>query len=269
MIDTHKISLIGGRIGHGNPVVVAVFWLLVYWLFLGGFYYCAREMFNHKVALVATSLIVTLTCFYPAGYTHTVLANFLIIPLIYFVGQYCQRQKIKDLIITILLCGVMIQFQLAFGVPMTVILGLMCLCQIVKRKNWRHLLCVFAILIPLSTYILFDLRHDLMQTKSVLASFGETEPSLDSLFDNHRIAFFDSWRISLITNETWHFILTIASLVFVFESFKKLSARKTLRQQEWFSYPYLLLITIAGFWIIVLNYHGHIWGGNTIARSCQ
>ena len=153
MVDTHKISLIGGRtslagvfhgplyywlvlpffiIGHGNPVVVAIFWLIVYWLFLGGFYYCGRQMFNRQVSILATTLLISLTCFYPAGYTHTVLANFLIVPIIYFVCQYCQKQKATALVLAVLLCGLTIQFQLAFGVPITIILGIVCLSNLLR-----------------------------------------------------------------------------------------------------------------------------------------
>jgi len=280
MVDAHKISLIGGRsslpgvfhgplyywlvlpffvLGGGNPIVVAIFWLVAYWLFLWAFYWCTRKMFDRHIALIATALLSTLTCFYPAGYTHTVLANFLIIPLVYFVGQYCQHHKITDLIIAVLLCGITIQFQLAFGVPMTLIFGLACLCQIIMHKNWRHLLSIFAILLPLSTYLAFDVRHDWMQTRAVLGSFGTGDKvSLDGLFDNHRQAFFDSLRLSLFLGETWRFILVIALIIFTFICFEKYW-RHQKWDQELFSYRSLLLLTFVGFWVIVLNYHGHIW----------
>jgi len=280
MVDSHKISLIGGRsslpgvfhgplyywlvlpffvAGGGNPVIVAVFWLLAYWLFIVGFYWCASKMFDRRIAGIATALLTTLTCFYPAGYTHTVLANFLIIPLVYFVGQYCQRQKITDLIIAVFLCGITIQFQLAFGVPMTLIFGLICLYHIVRHKNWRHLLSILVILIPLSTYFIFDLRHDWMQTRAVLGSFGNGDKvSLDGLFDNHRQAFFDSLRLSLALGETWRFILIIALIVFTFMCFRAYFGHKKW-QEELFSYRSLLLVTFVGFWLIVLHYHGHIW----------
>jgi len=70
MVTERKISLIGGRssipgvfhgplyywlvspffaLSGGNPAAVSIAWLLLYWLFLGSFYYVAKKTFKDKL----------------------------------------------------------------------------------------------------------------------------------------------------------------------------------------------------------------------------
>src|SRR5690606_11625167 len=119
MVSQRKLSLIGGRssmegvfhgplyywlvlpffvLSGGNPVAVSFFWLLLYWLFIGSFYYIGKKTINSTFALLSTTIITSLTAFYPAGITHTTVSNMLIIPCIFLAHQYLKKNKIIWLI---------------------------------------------------------------------------------------------------------------------------------------------------------------------------
>lgn len=104
MVKQQKLSLIGGRtsvpgvfhgplyywmvlpvfvLSGGNPVVISWVWFATYLLFIGAFYYVGKKVFDHKTALISTTLLTSATISYADGFTHSVLANFLIVPLIY------------------------------------------------------------------------------------------------------------------------------------------------------------------------------------------
>lgn len=278
MVSQHKISFIGGRssipgvfhgplyywlalpffaLSGGNPIMVSILWLGLYWLFLAAFYYIGKKIFGGKFALIATTLIASLTSTIPNGFTHTVIANFLIMPFIYMVYLYCKNNKIWQLIGAVLLAGLLIQFQMAFGVPALILLGGYTIYHIIKNKKYAHLLAGFVILLPLSTFVVFDLRHDFIQIKSVvayLATDNNTE-SVRNYLLNRIASILESFNLIIVHTEQLRNVTSvavIASLLWlVWLNYRSKNKNKSIIA--------LSMLVIFGFWLVTLPFKGNVW----------
>ena len=241
----------------GNPVVVSYFWLAIYWSFLAAFYYTGKKIFNQKFASVSTALIASLTAFVPAGFTHTTVSNFIIVPLIYLVYRYLQSNKVRWLAAAVITTGLIIQFQMAFGVPVLILIGGFSVYQIIKRRQFKHLLTIFLILLPLSTFLAFDLRHDFMQTRSAIAYLGENNSgSINGFWHDRWVSIVDCFSVSATPSKIFSdstSILTIIALGFLgYKSFrsKRTKGRSTLM---------LVVLVALGFWVVTLPFQGNVW----------
>ena len=279
MIKEHKLSLIGGRtsvagvfhgplyywlmlpvfaISAGNPVALSWVWFGLYLFFIYGFYYVAKRVTDHKVALISTTFLASTTIAYADGFTHSVLANFLIVPVIYLIYRYVLSDKIGWLVGAILATGLLIQFQMAFGIPTLIILGGYSICHIIRRRNFAHLLAGLLLLIPASTFIVFDIRHDFIQLNSVAAVLSGKNPSnfsLNGYWPDRWSSFVDSfrfWSIPLKELQDFAQIFTIFLLLFLtYHNFK--AGKK--------SNPFITLATsiIFGFWLATSPFKGNVW----------
>lgn len=278
MVTERKISLIGGRssipgvfhgplyywlvlpffaLSGGNPAAVSIAWLLLYWLFLGSFYYVAKKTFKDKFALIATTFIASLTTFTPAGFTHTVIANFLILPFIYLIYLYLKENKLWQLLAIVFTAGLLIQFQMAFGVPMLILFGTYIIYHIIKKKKCTHLLAGLVILIPLSTFLMFDLRHDFIQVKSVFAYLSDEKAggSINGYFNDRVVSITDSFNVlNLPIEKIRNMIsgLVIISLLFLIKkNYQSKEKNKTMIS--------LATMVIFGFWIVTAPFQGNVW----------
>jgi 4-amino-4-deoxy-L-arabinose transferase-like glycosyltransferase len=278
MVREQKISLIGGRssmpgvfhgplyywlalpffaLSGGNPLAISFMWLGLYWLFLAGFYCVGKQTFDHKFALISTTLLASLTTFTPFGFTHTVLANFLITPFIFLLVRYFKSNKISWLIGAILTVGLLIQFQMAFGVPVLIMAGTWTIIHIIKKRQWSHLLAGFVIALPISTFIVFDLRHDFIQFRSALnyltndnsgsENINYWTDRLHSITDS-----FSVWAFPLFQARQLVSYLVIAALTYLaWHNWNSTSKNKTTIS--------LTLLIIFGFWVVTLPFKGTVW----------
>lgn len=277
MVAERKISFIGGRssipgvfhgplyywfvlpffaLSAGNPVVVSYVWLALYWLFLAVFYLVAKRVFNEKLALMAATLLAGLTVFIAPGYTHAVLAIFLIVPIIYCAYRYMQENSVWWLVVLCFALGLLIQFQMAFGVPAVLLLGGWILVHIFKQKNLTHLLVWLVMLIPLSTFIVFDLRHDFIQVTSVLAFLGEKGVSGENHYWAGRLqSILEAFRLVYLPGEwLWKAasVATIGVLVW-------LGQKMLVSKQKQRTFLLLSLLIVFGFWLATAPFRDNIW----------
>lgn len=278
MVAQHKLSLIGGRtsasgifhgpfyywlvlpffvLAKGNPLTISWFWLGMYLFFIGAFYYIGKKVFNRSLALVSTLFLASVTIGYADGFTHCVLATFLMVPLIYLTYRYISSNKLGWLIGAVLTAGLIIQFQMAFGVPMLILIGGYTVYHIIRQRHFNHLFAGLLLLLPLSTFIVFDLRHDFIQFKSFLTLLtgGNNSYSLNGYWPDRWSSFIDSfsfWLIPLSELQNFAEISTLILLIFlIFRLFKI----KTRPKQ----FLVLAMLSIFGFWIIVSPFKGNIW----------
>ncbi len=279
MVKKQKPSLIGGRtsisgifhgplyywlilpffiISSGNPVVISWVWFAIYLSFIGTFYYVGKNVFDDKTALISTTLLTSTTISYANGFTHSVLANFLIIPLIYLVYRYLLSNKIWFLLGAVLTAGLLIQFQMAFGVPVLILVGGYTIYHIISQRNFMHLMAGLLLLIPISTFIAFDLRHDFIQLESVLATLtgkNGNNCSLNGYWPDRWASFIDAFRFwSIPLTELQHFaqvstVILLASLVY--RTFKGESNSN--------KFITLAMLIIFGFWIVTSPFKGNVW----------
>jgi hypothetical protein len=215
-------------------------------------------VFNSKIALISVTLLVSVTITQADGFTHCVLASFLIIPLIYLLYNYIKSHQSWWLIGTVLVAGLIIQFQMAFGVPITILLGGYAIFDIIKNKNFLHLLAGLLLLLPLSTFLVFDVRHDFIQFRSMIDNFKGVDGgsfSLNGYWPDRWTSFIDAfsfWQIPLRELQNFAQVSTVILLAFLlhqnFKAGKKAHVFLTLS-----------LLVIFGFWLITGPFKGNIW----------
>lgn len=279
MVKQQKLSLIGGRtsvsgvfhgplyywlmlpffvISSGNPVVISWVWFVIYLLFIGAFYSVGKKVFDDRIALVSTTFLTSVTITYADGFTHSVLANFLIIPLIYLVYRYILSNKVGWLLGAVLTAGCLIQFQMAFGVPVLILVGGYTFYHILRQKNFTHLLAGLLLLIPISTFIVFDLRHDLIQLNSVLANLtGKSggNLSLNGYWPDRWASFIDTFRFWLIpVSELQHFAQVSTILLLAFLTYRNIKAGTKTNK-----FITLATMIIFGFWLVTSPFKGNVW----------
>ncbi len=279
MVDEGKPSLIGGRtsisgvfhgplyywlmvpifvLSGGNPVVLSWVWYALYLIFIGAFYFIAKKVFDEQISLVSTAFLMSATFSLAEGFTHTVLANFLIIPLIYLVYKYSITHGFLWLIASVLVAGSLIQFQMAFGVPMVIILGGYTLFHILHQKRFSHLLAGLLLFVPVSTFVAFDLRHDFIQFSSVISTLsGENTNnfSLNGYWPDRWSSFVDTFRFwSFPIQEISHFMQISTILLLIF-----LTVKNMQRKGKSSVFIHLSMLVLFGFWLVTGPFKGNVW----------
>jgi len=155
-------------LGKGNPVVVGWYWILLVATTLVGYYVIAKKMFGE----LSAKLFVLMTALYMVFQTSSFINPYgamLALPFFFFFFvRYLQTLKPKFLVTSILLVGALVQFQIAIGSPFFILTFLYCIPFLYKKKKIKHLLLFFVILIPLSTFLLFDVKHGFLLTHSAI-----------------------------------------------------------------------------------------------------
>src|SRR3989344_7262652 len=156
-------------LGNENPVVAGWFWVILNGIFLASCFYVGRKLLNPTAAYLFTLLVsvrmigITKSFFNPTG------AMILLPIFIYLLVKYNQTQKIKYLILHVLAGGLIVQLQVAVGIPFLILSLLYVLFTTIKiRKNYNHLFAYLLISLTLVSYLIFDLRHEFLMTKAVV-----------------------------------------------------------------------------------------------------
>lgn len=278
-INTHKLPLIGPRtggidglfhgplwyyinfpafiLGHGNPVAVDYFWVFLTICSIFITYYVSKKVFNEYVGLLSALTLSFVLVESSTSFLNPFGAA-LISPLfIYFFYRYMQSVRVVYLLLTFFVIGLMIQFEVAFGGPMLILSIIYLLFFLFKKKKFSHLLSIFILIIPLSTYILFDLRHNFLQLRSVLGHVGTPTGNGKEIF-------------SEILQNRWHgLIASIMSVpyapfwvsLFVFSFFvyiaiKSYKDKKLKTRQFYLLFTYLYF----GYWPLSFYLNGDVLG---------
>ncbi len=243
-------------LANGNPTLIGWFWFLLVILTGIGVYITGKKLFSPQVALVASALYASCAITFAPLLFNPFGAVMLAPIYFYFLVRYLRNNKMIDLTITLFTLGLIIQFQIAFGGPLLLITSALVLPTFFKSKQYTHILSYLILLIPLSTYFAFELRHDFLQTRAVLAYI--TQPKIDddfswAMFFLKRAQGFLWNGIGLYTIPRMNVLLMGAFIFFYLKTYPRLSKRDQL--------PYRTFICLyGGFWLLTLLYHGEIWG---------
>jgi len=258
-------------LGQGNPVVVGYFWVLLYIISLIVCFWVAQKLFkNREISLLSTALLASSTIiavnqlFNPYG-------AFILAPIFFLIYyRYLLKNKFLDLLFSFLLLGFMIQFQMAFAVPILILTFISSFYLIVKNKKYIHILAFLILLIPLSTFILFDLKHQFLQTNAVLGYLSEKKTSgaftdllrssklhlplfILLIFNRIKKIFYDN--TFLITNGS--LILLLGFLFVLLKTLPLIFKEKDKKKKLIY---YLFFYFYLGYWFLTLFYKNEVWG---------
>lgn len=244
-------------VGNGNPTVVGWFWLLLFCIGIYFVYKVAKELFDETTGLTAAAIFSSAV----SGSVYAMFNPFGAIILspvfFYFFHQYTKNLRVKDLAIGLFVLGLIIQFQMAFGVPILVLSTIYISWIIIKEKKFQHYLAFLVLLIPFSTYIVFELRNNFLQIHSILnylngkENLGKVQmPFLDLL--THRLNYMVNDTLGMISlNTLWLTFLIFFVILFAF--IKNIKFKKD-------NPYYIFVLFLAGYWFLTLFYKGVIWG---------
>lgn len=253
------INLPAYFIGGGNPVVVGWFWVFLYIVSLFVIYWVGKKMFDEGVGLLSALLLSSVTVlsvrslFNPYG-------ALLLSPLFFYtLIYYLQTLKVKVLVLSIFILGLIIQFQMAFGIPILVLTFIYLTYYLYQNKNLKHLLSFIILFAPLSSFLLFDLRNKFLQTKSAInyligiENHGKENLSFTQLINLR----FQDMVYGNLGEITYHVSLVSLILVIFFIGGLYLGFKK----KRWsFGSPHFIFIYLfTGFWFISFLFKGPIW----------
>lgn len=165
----HYLQMPAYLIGHGNPIVVGWWWILLTGAFIAGNYYIAKNLFDKKSAAIAAVVFSLFLVPYTQGFFHGSGAMLILPALFYFFVKYMQTGNYRYLIGHLFVLGMLVQFEIAIGIPFVILSTAAVLFLIIKKRNFWHVLCFGILVLFFSTFILTDLRHNFLQIKSILA----------------------------------------------------------------------------------------------------
>lgn len=228
-IDQKKILLIGPRssvsgfyhgplwlylnypaylIGQGNPIVVGWYWIFLLCISLGISFYVAKKLFNESVAYFYV-LFLSLYLIADAKQFLNPAGAFFCMPLFfYFFIRYIRTLNIKYLLLHVLILGFIIQFQMAVGIPLAGLSFLYILIVAIKKKKIKHILSYSLLILLLSNFILFNIKHDYILLKAVFETAGNQGASYQELLRD-RVSLFINLPI-LRESNIWEKIIMAA-----------------------------------------------------------
>jgi len=247
-------------IGHGDPVVVGWFWVLLFLSTLYIVYRATIAIFGKEAALIAVVLTALGTAEAVSSLYNPYGALMLAPLVIFFLWRYLKKRHGWDLFWGLLTLGLTVQFQMAFGVPLIVLMIPLLGYIIVKHKKFVHFLIFSVLALPLSTFILFDVRHQFLQTKSVLRFLTGAENTgklhltltqlIGSRLDGFLLGGASHFTRGILPVSILFFALILSALV----AFVRHKGKKA--DMSWY---YLFLYLYGGFWFLTLFFGGTIW----------
>ncbi|MEI6326653.1 MAG: hypothetical protein WCO78_00870 [Candidatus Roizmanbacteria bacterium] len=156
-------------LSHANPLVVSRIWMAWYILFLVLSYISiSRLVRSRSIALISTALVASISFQHsfkminPFGAT-----TFMPLYLFTLYSTYTNK-SIRWAILHLLVTGAMIQFQMAAGIPLLLVTITVWVYKTYRDKYLQRFFALPVLLIPLSTFLLFEIRHNFSQTRSTL-----------------------------------------------------------------------------------------------------
>lgn len=156
-------------ISHANPIALSYLWMAWYVVFLIFCYIAISRLLRDRyVAIVSTALVATVSF----EYVYKMINPFGAVTVmpIYLLTLYrtYTHKSWRWAIVHLLVIGAMIQFQMAAGIPLLLVTFTIWFYKSYQDGYFRRFFSLPILLLPLSTYIFFEVRHNFSQTRSAL-----------------------------------------------------------------------------------------------------
>lgn len=243
--------------GNGNPAIVAWFWVGLYMVSLYLIYYAGKRMFDEKTGLLSTLMLSSVTVLQVRSLFNPYGALIFVPLFLYTLMNYLQNKNIKILALSFFILGLIIQFQMAFGIPILLITVFYLGYHLLRIHRIKHLIAVTILFIPLSSFIVFDLRNHFLQINSVINYLTgvENHGKVDLNFIQLLQLRFQESIFNGLGEITAHQNLLSALLgVFILAAILvQIKHRKLSITNQLFIFFY------GGFWLLTFLFKGPIW----------
>lgn len=278
--SSHKIPLIGPRSGgisgvfhgplwlyvnlpvfllsNGNPVAVGWFWVFLNILMIFVCYIVGKKISGEWTGLLSALLMSSISIPWTSTLFNPFGAVLLSPVFLYFFAKYVNKYTYRNLLISLFVLGLMFQFQVAFAGPI-LFLTIVCLVPLLAKKGkLKHLSAFFILLFTFSTYILFELRHQFLQVKAILAYVSGNGSKVEAfkLFDflKNRL---DGFINGLVPIQYPSIAVTLILLgLFTYFIYKLITNKKSRTDK----FLVLFIYFYTGYWAISFLFKGVIWG---------
>lgn len=243
----------------GNPVGVGVFMFLLTVLSIGITFYVSKKLFDTTTAYLTILIYSFQIVRFARGYTQS-FGSVLLSPLyFYFLYLWIKEKKLKYAFATIFSAGIIFCFQPAFGMITLFVTFLVLSYMTIKYRKPIFLSSVLTLIIPLSTYIFFELRHDFLQIRSfmhfLISGSGKVaEANFLFLIQNRAEQFMG--RINLIEilhpiYNTLFFVLFLVPIYFLI--------RRKVKDKQKLLFWALFYFYFFVYWMATFGFKGIVW----------
>lgn len=245
-------------LGDGNPISFAYFYIFLQLLTVSVAFFVGYKLYDIKAGLIISAL----TAFTPVTWFTT--PNFIgvnLVPLVfllmfYFLVRYI-RGNLYSYIPAIFFAGLSLQFETAL--PLMIIpiaIGTFFINKKAIKNLKLILLSGLSLVISLSTFILFDLKHNFLMTSSVINSFsqekGKDYLSFSERIPSHFQSLINTYRTILIDQNS----LLLGLFLIIFASAIILILKNKSKYKK--EFIYLLIFPLVTFCLFIF-YSYPIW----------
>jgi len=243
-------------IGSGNPVVVGYFWILLSIGLCSTIYILTKRLFDSDAALYATAVFASAIAIGATNVINPYGALIFSPFFFYFFYRYLQTFTWRYLLAAFFILGLIIQCQMAFGLPILLLSMPLLIYRLKKTRKLSHLLTILILIFPLFTFVLFDIRHDFLQMRAVIdfistPALKEKTEIIGYLWSRLRGTFIDGLNVFAVSNPI---LQSIVSAFFVWNVYRQKTAKGFSK-----SFLFVFFYFYIGFWILTLFFKGTVW----------
>lgn len=226
-------------IGRGNPVISGWFWIFLEIAALTIGFIGVKKLFGKLPGLIFIFLYSYSFITHINGMFHSDAPVFLT-PFLYLSAvYYAKNKKFIFLLIHLLIAVMILQLNVGVGIPILALSVFMSIILILKNRNWIHLIFLFLLPVMLSNFIIFDLRHNFLLSKSAYEFWqfqkNWTPTSLEFLLRNRLES---TVHLQFYYSESFYLALFIFLAVF-FSSIREIILKKLRSEYLIMIYFYL------------------------------
>jgi hypothetical protein len=246
-------------LSHASPIVESYLWMVWYIAFILMSYFFINRLLRDKyIALVSAALVATISFEHTSKMINPFGAMTFMPLFLFTLYRSYELKSWRWAIAHILVNGIMIQFQMAVGAPLLFTTLAIWLYRAWKDKYIYRFFSLPVLVIPLSTFILFELRHDFSQTRSTLSQllghdvYRVKMPFYDVFINRLFGALEFGWQLLLGQYGSLNILALILFVIAITTLFSK-GKRSHIEQ------VFLFLSSIYGlFWFFSLMHNGNV-----------
>lgn len=142
-------------LGRGNPIMVSLGWWLFHIITIIIIKVIGSKLYGPKIGTFSALLYSAVGILDIHSMNNPNGATIIFPIFFYYLSQFLKTKKIKFLLISWLLSGLLIQFQMAFGGPILLLTIALIFILSIKYKKTSWLVSLVVLLLPISTFYYF------------------------------------------------------------------------------------------------------------------